>query len=108
VGFASLGPTSEAKKGDLNSVRGRGERLFVCLRFGVACAREFCAGSKGWKPRIALARLLLCVCLSVCLFVCLFPCVTAGGFRISVFVACFLVNAVSQMLQKIGSKVSVK
>ena len=57
--FASLGPTSEAKKGDLNSGRGRGERLFLlrrgwmCLRFGVACAREFCAGSKGWKPRIA-------------------------------------------------------
>lgn len=48
------------------------------------------------------------MCLFVCLFVCLFPCVTAGGFRISVFVACSLVNAVSQMLKKIGSKVSVQ
>lgn len=70
----------------------------MCLRFGIACAREFCAGSKGWKPRLG----------SCCVSVCLFPCVTAGGFRISVFVACSLVNAVSQMLKKIWSKVSVK
>ena len=62
----------------------------MCLRFGIACAREFFAGSKGWKPRLGSC------------------CVSAGGFRNSVFVACSLVNAVSQMLKKFGSKVSVK
>lgn len=88
MGFASLGPTSEASRRYLNSVRGEGRRSFflrkgwMCLRFGVACAQELCAGSKGAKARLLLR-------------VCWFPCVTAGGFRISVSVSCSVVNAVS-------------
>ena len=40
----------------------------MCLRFGIACAREFFAGSKGWKPRLGSC------CVSVCLFVSLCDC----------------------------------
>ena len=72
----------------------------MCLRFGIACAREFFAGSKGWKPRLGSC------CVSVLFFFSLCDCRWVS--YLCFFVACSLVNAVSQMLKKIGSKVSVK
>lgn len=91
--FASLGPPSEARRGYLNF--GGEAKKVICSCDGVAvftfwgcvlCEREFCAESEGGNISLGYARLLL----GVCLFI-----VTAVGFRISIFVACSVVNAAS-------------
>lgn len=91
--FASLGTPSEATRGDVNS-GGEGKKVlslrmgWLCLRFPLACCvRENSVPdprSKGGRLSLGYAWILLCVCLFL---------VAADEFRISVFVACSVVNA---------------